>query len=76
MMVKSQIEAQIGLLLDSTASLSLEEAKSEFKSQLAELIVDAIKSATITIPSGAINVVGSPSAQSNAVPVILNNSLT
>ncbi len=56
------IEAQIGALLDSTANLELATAKSEFKSQLTQIIVAAIESATVTIPIGAVIVLTSGSA--------------
>lgn len=67
-LVQATIEAQIGVLLDSTSSLELEQAKQQFKTQLAALIVAAIQSATVTIPTGAVIVstAGTAVAQTGA----------
>lgn len=72
---EQSIKDQIGTLIDST-DLDVEEAKEQFKILLADIIINAIKSATITIPSGAINTVGSQSAQSNITPVVVNNGIS
>ena len=44
-------------------------AQEAFAADLAATIVAAIKSATITFPSGTIVVAGSPTTQSNLAPV-------
>lgn len=41
--------------------------------KLESIVYDAIKEITIVIPAASINVQGSPSAQSNLVPIILEN---
>ena len=40
-----------------------------------ELIYAAIRSITITIPTGFIQVQGSPAAQTNIAPIVLNNAV-
>lgn len=70
------IGSQVEDLLNSTAGLELEAAKLEFKKQLTELIINAIKSATITIQPGIITVQGSPSAQSNISTIVIDSSIT
>jgi len=44
---QAAIEQQIGQLIDSTTDIALEQAKLEFKRQLAQIIVTAIQSATV-----------------------------
>lgn len=75
-LVIATIEAQIEALLNTTSNLELPQAKEKFKKDLAAIIVNAIKSATITIPSGAIQTVGSATAQANAVPVVVSQGLS
>jgi hypothetical protein len=74
--LQDNIEVQIEALLASTAGLKLEESKNKFKTDLAKIIVDAIKSATITIQPGIVVVAGSPSTQTNAAPILIENSIT
>lgn len=69
------IEEQIGELIDSTTTLELEESKAKFKKDLASIIVNAIKSAQLTIPSGAIITTGSALTQTNAAPVVVISGL-
>lgn len=65
------------LLTDtSNPDISVEQAKAQFKQQLTQIIVDAIKSATVTIQPGLIITVGSPTTQSNPSPVIIQNGIT
>ena len=72
---KTQIANQIGSLIDGT-DLSLEEAKTKFKNDLAEIIVNAIKSARITIPSNTIVTVGSQTTQQNISTIIIDNGIS
>lgn len=50
-----------------------DKAIDNFCEQHEKDIYAAIKSITITIPPGAIKVMGSSSAQTNAAPIVLNN---
>ena len=52
----------------------LDQAITKFSDELASIIADAIKSATITAPPGSIIVVGGPTTQSNPAPIIFNIS--
>lgn len=47
----------------------------DFSQEMETIIFKAIKKATITLPPGSIQVVGSPSAQANAAPITLNNTI-
>lgn len=75
-LVSATIEQQIDQLLTSTAGMELEQAKVQFRKQLTQIIIDAIKSATITVQPGVIQVAGSPSAQSNVAPIVISNSIS
>lgn len=66
--VEETIKDSVKQLLANTATLPPDEAQEAFASQLASVIVAALKSATVIMEPGSIQVVGSPSAQSNAVP--------
>lgn len=72
---KEAIENSIGQLLDST-NTELEQSKTSFKSGLADIIIAAIQSATLTIPGGAIVTVGSAATQQNASPVVVEGGLS
>lgn len=69
-LIPQTIEEQIGALLDSTAQLELEESKTQFKNGLAQIIIAAIQSATVTIPPGAIITTGSAVTQTNPAPAL------
>ncbi len=75
-LLQPQIKASISQLLDSTASLPLDESKDAFADQLATVIVNAIESATIIISPGLVQTVGSPTNQTNIVPIIIENGLS
>ena len=75
-LIKTTIQNQITSILDATENLDTEQGKTQFASLLADAIIAAIRSATITIPSGAINTVGGPAAQSNVVPVVVVGGLS
>lgn len=49
--------------------------KKRFKQGLTQIIIDAIKSATIIIPSGAINVAGTATNQTNVTPITINDAI-
>jgi hypothetical protein len=53
-----------------------ERAIDEYCNNTENAFYKAIKSLTITIPSAAIMVQGSPSAQSNVTPIVLNNVIS
>lgn len=74
--VQATIEAQIERLLTETEGLSPDEAKVQFKKQLATIIVNAIASATITIAPGLIITVGSATTQTNTTPVVVQKGLS
>lgn len=75
-LVKETIEIQIDALLTATADMKLKDAKKEFREQLAQIIIDAIKSATITVQPGIIQVQGTAVAQANTIPIVIINSIT
>jgi hypothetical protein len=75
-LVQETIQLEIEAMLIATGKLSLEQSKKKFAEDLAGLIIAAIKSATITVQPGIITVTGSPSAQANAAPILIENSIT
>lgn len=75
-LAKPTIETQIETLLTAVAGMELAQARVEFRKQLAQIIIDAIKSATITVKPGVIQVQGSPSAQANTAPIVISDSIT
>lgn len=75
-LAKPTIEAQIETLLTGVAGMELAEARTAFKQQLAQIIVDAIKSATITVKSGVVQVTGPSGVSTNAGPIVISDSIT
>ena len=71
------ISNAIDKLLTNTANsdITVEQAKAQFVQEMSQAIIDAIKSATIVLPSGSVIVSGSPVTQTNAAPIIVNNGL-
>lgn len=63
----------VSFITESNSKNQDDPAKSilEFSEKLEELIFTAIKSATITIPSGLVTVTGSPATQTNPQPIII-----
>jgi hypothetical protein len=58
MINESQVQQLISNLIDSTSQLEPSEAKKKFSEELGTIIVNAIKSATVTVNSGIITVCG------------------
>lgn len=56
--------------------ISQETVKQQWANDIADAIDNYVKSMTITMITGSIIVVGSATTQSNAVPIVLNNSVT
>lgn len=56
---------------NSMSQTDSEKAIDNFCTEFENDIYNAIRSITITIPAGTINVVGSPSAQANVTPIVL-----
>ena len=75
-LVQKTIEDRIEALLTSTADMKLEDARTQFKVQLTQIIMDAIKSATVTVKPGVIQVTGSSGPASNAAPIAITESIT
>lgn len=75
--IKSQIDALVnGLNAGDVVSKSPEDVQRDFTQGLADIIEAAIKSATITIPSGSIITVGSPATQTQSVPAIIEGGIS
>lgn len=70
--------ASIKTLLDTTFADTgnSQTARDNFANELADRIDAYIKSATITIPSGAVIVTGTAATQNNPEPIVLNNTIT
>lgn len=64
--------------LNQTNSSEQEKAASieAFATMIENVVYDAIKSAKITIMTGLVVVSGSPSTQTNAAPIIVENAIT
>lgn len=75
---KTTFTASIKTLLDTTFADTgnSQAARDNFANELADRIDAYIKSATITIPSGAVIVMGTAVTQNNPAPIIINNSIT
>ena len=56
--------------LNSAASIK------EFSNELEDIIFNAIKKATITLPPGTVIVAGSATTQTNAQPIVANGSIS
>lgn len=69
--LKSFIQSSIATKQDDQ-----EIAIDNFCQAMESYITELVKSATITIPTGAIQVVGSVSSQANVIPIILNNVIS
>lgn len=61
-----------------TAERDPETAAAKAAAEIAKAIDDYVKTAKVTVvaPTGAISVVGSPSAQSNAQPITITGEVT
>jgi hypothetical protein len=51
-LVKPVIQAEINKLINDTKGLEQEQAQAEFASKLADVIINALKSATVTVAVG------------------------
>lgn len=78
MLVKTTIKNQVKQLIDAVdnSSIDRDAAVEEFTDRLSDIIIDAIKSAKITLSPGDIRVVGSQTAQQNVTPLILEGKLS
>lgn len=78
MINKEQIKSEINTLITvvNGDNIDRDRAVEEFSERLSTIIVNAIKSATITLAPGDITVVGSQTAQQNVTPLILNSKLS
>ena len=77
-LTKSSIKSQIITTLqqpfsEATASSTIQD---QFADKLADVIIAAIQSATITIPSGTIVTAGSATTQTQSTPAVINNGLS
>ena len=76
-LTESTIAAELKKLMDANASDTAgSKTTQDTADALAKVIVKAIKSATITIPTGKIQVEGTPAKQSNIKPIKLNSALS
>ena len=64
------IKSQIVSLIEQTKGLEQEQSAEAFANGLSSIITAAILSAQVIIPPGGVVVVGSPSTQTNPVPVL------
>jgi len=78
MLVKTTIKNQVKQLIDAVdnSGIDRDAAVEEFTNRLSDIIIDAIKSAKITLSPGDIRVVGSQTAQQNVTPLILEGKLS
>ncbi len=79
--LKPIVELQIEALMNSLQSgdptkKDPETTKREFISGLADIIINTIKSADVTIPPGLVIVAGSALSQTNPAPIFIPNSLS
>lgn len=67
--VQATIKAQIDVLIGQTKDLPPAESQDIFSEGLANIVVAALASAQVVIPSGVIIVTGSAVTQTNPAPV-------
>lgn len=58
---------------EETASSTIQD---QFADKLADVVIAAIQSATITIPSGTIITAGSATTQTQSTPAIINGGIS
>lgn len=58
---------------ESTSSSSIQD---QFADKLADVIISAIQSSRLTIPSGTITTTGSATTQTQSAPAIIDNGLS
>lgn len=80
-LIKVNIETKIEALINSLQSGDPTKkdpaaTKKEFISGLADIIIDTIKTADITIATGLVQTQGSPAAQANIAPIIVLGGLS
>jgi hypothetical protein len=75
---KPQLQTNILSLLDNSfaETENSTQARQNFANELGNLIDAYVKSATYTIPPGAIIVTGSAATQTNPNPIVLNNVIS
>ena len=73
--VKSSFLSKLNSLsFDETSSDS--DVKNAYAQMMAEWVIEAIQSATITIPSGTIITAGSATTQTQSAPAVVENGLS
>ena len=73
--VKTAIVAFLNSSNSSTQE-SKDAAIENFAQELENIIYNAIKNAQLTIPPGLVAVSGSPTTQTNAAPIVVQNGLS
>jgi len=73
--VKTAIVAFLNSSNSSTQE-SKDAAIENFAQELENIIYNAIKNAQLTIPPGLVVVSGSPTTQTNAAPIVVQNGLS
>ena len=74
---RAQFKAElIDLAEDILLETNAETAKEDYNERLSTLVDDYIDSITITIPTGAIIVVGPMGTSTNTAPIVLNGVVT
>jgi hypothetical protein len=58
---------------ENTSAATLRD---QFADALSDVIIEAIQSATLTIPAGTIVTTGSAATQTQSIPGVVNNGLT
>ena len=78
MLNKAQLQTDILALLNASYSETENGAqvRQDFANSLGDLIDAYVKSARITIPSGAVIVTGTASTQNNPSAIVLNSVIT
>jgi hypothetical protein len=76
--VQATIASQIDALIEETSELEPEDAVTAFKDGLADIIKEAIESATVTctIPAGVVSTGTSPAVVPLPAPLSISGSLS
>lgn len=76
MLISGKLSSNMQSFIKEVNKMKQDDADKAIKAycdKLEELIDNRIKSIRITIPTGFIMVQGTPSAQTNIAPIVLNN---
>ena len=79
MLIQGQVKNALKAFItkaNQTKQADLDKTVDDFCAAIESVVFTAIKSATITLPPGSVKVAGSPAAQVNVLPIIIQGMTT